>query len=199
MKYASIWARTAVAIAFVAACGGTPPKVDAPEPTETPEPAEEKAEPAEPVDETPKRKSAKEMVAGTESFFFVLADSDPNQAKTAECEKKSKGNEEKLAECTKKLQEAAALEGIRFAPGDEEGTRWWISFGDEKGKEVIFNKVQVKVASEAVDKLTLVPVGKDVGKKPMKKLPAEMVLESPDDKTFVMTDPVKGKLVFRLR
>ncbi|MBL8721037.1 MAG: hypothetical protein JNL79_33945, partial [Myxococcales bacterium] len=43
----------------------------------------------------------------------------------------------------------------------------------------------------------LTPEGKDEGKKAMKTLPKEVVLEVPDESTVIMTDPKKGKLTYK--
>ncbi len=183
---------------MLGACGGSTPPPAAPDDVEEPEPVAKKEPPVEKEAPPPKRKTAKEMVTAGSTFMFVLADSDAMQAKTAECEKKSKGNEDKLAECIKAAEDIAAKEGIRFEQAEDESW-WWVSFGDAKGKEVIYNKVQFEIASDAEASITLTPKGKDMGKKPMKKLPPEVVLEAPDEKTIVMSDPAKGKLVYRMQ
>jgi hypothetical protein len=176
------------------ACGGSkePPKdgttvtktdVPAtPPPTTTEEPKKE-----EPRKEEPKKKKpAKEVIEGN-TFMFSLADSPDAKKLVDESCKKAK----KPEDCAKEAETSAAGEGIRFEGGA------WISFGTEKGKEVVYNKVKYKIASESDDKLTLTPDGKDEGKKPMKALPKEMVIEVVDESTVAMSDPKKGRLVFK--
>jgi hypothetical protein len=190
-------------LALGTACGGSEPAPqtvdDVPPPT--PMAAEEKpaaeAEPAAPAEPPqPVIPSPTEVVTAGGTFMFAFADSDVKHATEEDCSKKSKGDEEKTAACVQKVADAGAKEGIRFEK-DEEGNWWWVSFGEAQGKEQIFNKVKFTIASEDGRTLKLKPEGKDLGKKPMKKLPEEVVIEVPDDSTVVMTDPKKGKLVYK--
>ena len=84
-----------------------------------------------------------------------------------------------------------------FSAQDDKGNWWWVAFAKKGDKETINNKVQFKIKSEAEDKLTLATEGKDQGKKPLKNLPAELVIEVPDEHTVVITDPVRGRLVYK--
>ena len=193
----------AVGLVGVVACGGSkePPKdstvvaTKTDTPTETPTTTEDKKPEAKV--EAPKKKTAKEIVtaAGAE-FMFSLADSaDAKKLVDEDCGKKAKKDDKKLEACKKDADLAASVEGIRFEQVKDEW--WWISFGREKDKEVIFNKVKFKIANESNDKLTLTPEGKDEGKRAMKTLPKEMVIEVPDESTVAMSDPKKGRLVFK--
>ncbi len=183
-------------LATLGACGGSAPPPQEPEVSE-PEPVAEKEAPAKEKEAPPpKRKTAKELITAGSTFMFVLADSGPMEGHTKDCDKKAKGDDDKLAACLKKIEDVAAKEGIRFEQGEDESW-WWVSFGEANGKPVVYNKVQFDIASDAETSITLTPKGKDMGKKPMKKLPAEITLESPDEKTLVMNDPAKGKLVYR--
>jgi hypothetical protein len=197
----------------IAACGGgspepqtsesmTPAAAPMPEPpppaepppasTTAPEPAAEAPPPA------PARKPAKDVVTNRGAVFMLsFADSDIKQAKTEECAKKAKNDEKKTEECLTKAEGEAANEGVRFEQ-DDKGNWWWVAFVKKGDKETINNKVQFKIKSEAEDKLTLSTEGKDQGKKPLKALPAELVIEVPDERTVVITDPVRGRLVYKL-
>jgi hypothetical protein len=197
-----------VVAASLIACGGTKEepktaestvtatKTDSPAtpPTTTTEaPVTKKDEPP-----PPKKKTAKEVVtAEGATFMFSFADSaDAKKLADENCGKTAKKDDKKLDACKKEAETAAAGEGIRFEK-DAKGDWWWISFGKEKDKEVVYNKVKFKIASEADDKLTLTPEGKDEGKKPMKTLPKEVVVDVPDENTVAMSDPKKGKLIFK--
>lgn len=179
-------------VLLIVACGGSkePPKSEStvtatktdtpatpPPPTTTEEP---KPAPKE------KKKAPREVIEGA-TYMFSLADSPDAQKLVDEGCKKAK----KADVCKKDAETSAAGEGIRF----ENGT--WISFGTEKGKEVVYNKVKYKIAKEGDDKLTLTPDGKDEGTRPMKTLPTELVVEVPDESTVAMSDPKKGRLVFK--
>ncbi len=180
----------------------TATKVEEPAPAETPTtagaeapaPAEEPKKEEEPP--PPPKKKPTEVVSGATFAFSLDGSPDAKKLHTDECEKKAKKDEKKLEACMKDVEASASAEGVRFEK-DDKGDLWWVSFGQEKGKEVVFSKIKVKVASEADDKLVLTPEGKDEGKKPLKPLPAELIVEVPDEATVVMSDPKKGKLVFK--
>ena len=143
----------------------------------------------------PKKVAAKDVVLGN-TFMFSFADSpDAKKAANADCEKKNKKDQKKLDACEKAAEDAAANEGCRYEK-DDKGAFWWVSFGKEKDKEVIYNKVKFTITKEEDGKLTLKPEGKDMGKKPMAKLPPEVVVEVPDENTIAMADP-KGRLVYK--
>lgn len=203
-------------IAAFVACGGDKQEAKSPDQTETKVTATktdeassaapattagpaDSAEPAKKEEAPPPapKKSAKDIVTAGGTFMFSLADSpDAKKAADDDCAKKAKKDDKKLEACKKDAETAAAGEGVRFEK-DDKGDWWWISFGTEKGKEVVYNKVKFNVASGIDDKVTLAPTGKDLGKKPMKTMPKEMVIETPDENTVVMTDPKKGKLTFK--
>jgi hypothetical protein len=198
-------------VALVAACGGetpvpnTPPAPSAapsaePPPAPSASAAEVKKEEPKPEvkkEEPPPRKAAKDVIVGS-TFMFSLADSpDAKKALTEECEKKGKKDAKKVEKCVSDGEAAAAKEGVRYEK-DDKGNLWYVSFGDEKGKEVIYNKVQFKITDDkTAGKLTVAPEGKDTGKRAMKDMPKELTIELPDDTTLVMADPKKGKLTFK--
>jgi hypothetical protein len=197
----------ALSISF-AGCGGStpPPEPPPPAPEPTPPPAPTAEAPVEPPPpETPKeeppppRKAAKDVLLG-EGWDFVLdfAQSDVKAKAEEDCKKKAKEDEKKLADCMSKAEADAANDRIKFAKDDKDNW-WFVSLGKQKGKEVIYTKVQVKLASEEPGKLTFTPEGKDTGKKPIKKLPTELAFEMPDEYQVVFNHPDHGKLVYRVK
>jgi hypothetical protein len=162
---------------------------------EEPPPEPKKEEPPPPP--PPPKKTAKEIVTGGSTFMFSLDDSaDAKKMHGDECAKKSK-KQDKIDACMKDVAATAAKEGIRFEK-DDKGAWWYVSFGaDAKGKEVVHNKIAFKITKEEDGKLTTAPEGKDAGKSPMKTLPKEVVVEVPDESTIAMSDPKKGRLVFK--
>jgi type IV secretory pathway VirB10-like protein len=169
------------------------------EPPPVPEPkVEKKVEPPPPP--PPPKKVAKDILLGDKAvFMFSLDDSpDAKAAMVAACEKKAKKNDKKKEACIKAGTEAASTEGFRIEK-DDKGNTFWVSFGTVKGKEVVFNKIEFTVSVAEDAKVTVTPKGKDLGKRKMKKLPAEMVFEVPDEKTVVINDPKKGKLTYKLK
>lgn len=194
----------------LAACGGSPPPAEPPPPAPAPAPppapeppplAEAPAEPAPaPAEEPPPpRKPAKEILLG-EGWDFTLsfADSDVKQKATEECQKKVEDDEKKLSECVAKVQAEMAHDRIEFAK-DDKGSWWFVALGKQKGKEIVYNKIQVEIARDETDKLVLTPKGKDLGKKPIRKLPPELVVEMPDEYSVVLNHPDRGKLVFSVK
>jgi len=195
------------AVTLAVACGGgkgkgaTPPPDATGEPTAaaTSEPAPtataSAAATAEPA--PPPKKTAKEIVTGGGTFMVSFADSDMKAKATADCEKKNPKKEpEKIDKCMKDAETPWAKKGCRYEK-DDKGNWLMISFDTPKDKEVILNKIQFKIASEAPDKLTLTPEGKDTGTKPMTPMPKEVVIEVPDENTVIMMHPKDGKVVYK--
>ena len=196
-------------VGLLAGCGGETPPPETPPPPPSasahampmPEVKKEEPPPPEPKKEEPPppppKKSAKDIVTGGGTFMFSLDDSsDAKKMNQDDCGKKSK-KQDKIDACMKDVAATAMHEGMRFEK-DDKGAWWWVSFGqDAKGKEVVYNKVAFKITKEEDGKLTTAPEGKDVGKRPMKTLPKEVVVEVPDENTIAMTDPKKGRLVFK--
>jgi hypothetical protein len=188
-------------------CGGgnseaPPPEMPAEEPAPAPEPvveAPKEEPPAEPKEEPPPapKKTAKEIVTAPSTVFMLsLADSDTKTKIDEDCTKKAKDDEKKKADCVAKAQTEVADDGVRFTQDDKQA--WWlVFFGKSKGKEVVYSKIQFKIAKEDPAALTITPEGKDTGKKAIKKLPPELVIETPDEFTLAFTHPDRGKLVFK--
>ena len=199
-----------VVLAFalgIAACGSAPPPEPAPPPppAPAPEPAPVAEAPPEPAPEPPAeeppppRKAAKDVLLG-EGWDFTLsfADSDVKTKATEECEKKTKGDEQKLSDCVSKAEADMAHDQIKFAKDDKDNW-WFVSLGKAGGKDIVYSKIQVEIAKEEQDKVVFTPKGKDLGKKPIKKLPAELVLEMPDEYSVVFEHPDRGKLVYKVK
>jgi type IV secretory pathway VirB10-like protein len=175
----------------------------APKPTASEAPKEEpkkeepkKEEPPSP----PPPKTAKEVIVPGATFLFSLADSpDAMKAVTETCGKKKKDEDKK--KCEDEAKASAAEEGIRFEKGEKDGTWVWVSFGKEKDKEVVFNKITIKDPKFENKKVTFTMTGKDSGKRAMKfkEGDASPVTELVDDTTVAMMDPKKGRLVFKLK
>jgi type IV secretory pathway VirB10-like protein len=175
----------------------TAPVTSAPVAKEEPKKEEPKKEEPPPP---PPPKTAKDVIVPGAAFMFSLADSpDAMKAVTEACGKKKKDEDKK--KCEDDAKAAAAEEGIRFEKGEKEGTWAWVSFGKEKDKEVIYNKITIKDPKFEDKKVTFIMTGKDSGKRAMKFKDgdASPATELVDDTTVAMTDPKKGKLVFKLK
>jgi hypothetical protein len=147
----------------------------------------------------PPKKTAKDILfpdTGS-TWMFSLADS-PDAKKLAydDCAKKGGKDAKKVEACTKDVDASANNEGISFTK-DDKGAWWWSSFGkDAKGKEVVYNKGMFDVAATTDNQATLTPKGKDMGTKPMAKMPEKVVYDVVDENTISITMPPKGKLVY---
>jgi hypothetical protein len=162
------------------------------------EPKEEpkKEEPPPP----PPPKTAKDVIVPGATFLFSLADSpDALKAVTDTCAKKKKDEDKK--KCEDAARAEAENEGIRYEKGDKEGVWFWVSFGKEKDKEVIYNKLPIKDPKFEDKKVVFTVAGKDTGKRALKVKEGEATpaTELVDDTTISMTDPKKGKLIFKLK
>ncbi len=179
----------------------TPPVASTPAPAKEEPKAEPKEEPKkEEPPPAPPPKTAKDVIVPGATFQFSLADSpDAMKAITDACAKKKKDEEKKKCEEDARAEEEN--EGIRYEKGDKEGIWFWVSFGKEKDKEVIYNKIPIKDPKFEGKKVVFTVAGKDTGKRAMKIKEGEATpaTELVDDNTISMTDPKKGKLVFKLK
>lgn len=190
------------------ACGGAqPPKEaaapSAPAPDKPAPKADKPAEPAAPAEapkETPRtRKAAKEILLSPGwDFLLSFKDSDIGAKAEEECSAKAKDDDAAQRECMAKARAEVANDRLKFAP-DDRGNWWIILMGKAKGQEVIYTKLEFKIAKEEEDKLVLTPVGTDKGKRPMKKLGKELIVEMPDEYAVVLQHPERGKLVFAVK
>lgn len=202
----------AVGVSSSVACGDPPEPKAAPAPSAAPLPPpppvtasappkeEPKPEPPPPPPPPPK-KTAKDVIVPGSTFLFSLADSaDAQKAVDETCAKQKKDDAKQ--KCLDDAKASAANEGIRFEK-DEKGGGWlWVSFGKDKDKEVVYNKVPVKDPKYTDNKLELTVAGKDTGKRPYKGLkdgaPTPAV-ELVDENTIAIVDPdpKKGRLVYK--
>lgn len=166
--------------------------VAAPVKTEEPKPAEPPPPPP------PPKKTAKDVIVPGAVFMFSFDDSaDAKKAALEPCAKKKKDEDKK--KCEDEAKAAASNEGIRFEKDEKSGNWVWVSFGKEKDKEVIYNKIMIKDPKFDGDKVTFTVAGKDSGKRAMKVKEGDTtpVTELVDENTVSMTDPKKGKLIFK--
>lgn len=213
MRIRNSFALVAVAVALGSfiACGGPDKPADGPKgatsasvaatdsasamPTVTAPPSASVA----PTPPPPPKKTAKDILfpdTGS-TWMFSLADStDAKKLAYDDCAKKGGKDAKKVEACTKDVEASATNEGISFTK-DDKGAWWWSSFGkDAKGKEAVYNKGMFEVAATTDNQATLTPKGKDMGTKPMAKMPEKVVVDVVDENTVSMTDPKKGKLVY---
>jgi hypothetical protein len=200
-----------VLASVLAGCGGaeTPPaKEPGSEQTEAAQAKQAKAE--QPKDEeeskeaAPKkeasksaRKTPKDVVGDPElAFMFSFKDSELGAKKEEECAKKAKDDVEKKAACLSKAQAEVESHGIRFTKDDQD-ENWYIVFSRQGEKLTVLSRIKYTVGKEGSNQVTLNFTGRDMGKKPMGKVPSELVIEIVDDYTIAVNDPVKGRMVYR--
>jgi hypothetical protein len=192
-------------------CGGaeTPPaKEPESEPTEAAQAKESKAEEpkeeaSEESKEAPKseasksgRKAPKDVIGDPDlAFMYSFKDSDLSSKKEEECSKKAKDDVEKKAACLSKAAEAESHD-IRFVK-DDQGEDWYIVFRRQGDKAIELSRIKYSIGKEGSNQITLNLTGRDMGKKPMAKVPSELVIEIVDDYSIALNDPVKGKVVYR--
>ncbi len=195
---------SALALATLAACGGSPPEPAEPAPIAKaePEPAEEPA-PAEapkaeekpaPAEEPARPSRSPQDIITEESVLFTLNFRASESGAKAEetCSKKHGDDDAKKAACITKASDAAA-ESIFFK--QDGGKWWWTSIRRSGAQATVLHKFEVEFAEETDTSVTVVPKGRDTGKAPWAKLPAKIVLEVKDG-SMVFVDPKHGRGVY---
>lgn len=153
-----------------------------------------------PSDDGPKPSRTPEDIlkAPDTIFLFSFNDSEPKQAAEEKCSKKAGDNPKKMNECMAGARKQFPAEGHRFK-SDDKGQWWWITVHQTGNKLVEVHKIPVEFAEHTDTSVTLKPVGRDKGRKPMGNPPAQVVFEVPNDYQIAIKDPKHGRLVFQAK
>jgi hypothetical protein len=137
------------------------------------------------------------------TYWFVF-DESPTVVSlmTSKCQKDAPNA---VAACLDEIRHEGAREAIRFS-GTDTAHLTWTSFGvDEAGKEELFLEVPFAVASVDGAFVRVDTLGAARGRqaeemaKMGKTAPSKLAFEVVDESTIAMTDPRKGRLLYRSR
>ncbi len=161
--------------------------------------AAKKADAKPPADDGPKpTRSAQDILTAPDVvFLFSFNDSEPKQVAEEKCTKKAGDNPKKMNECMAAERKKFPADGHRFKK-DERDQWWWITVRQNGNRLVALHKIPVEFGEEIPNSVTLKPVGKDKGTKPMNP-PAKIVFEVPNDYQIALKDPTAGRLVFQAK
>jgi hypothetical protein len=154
---------------------------------------------AKPADDGPKpSRTAQDILTAPDVvFLFSFNDSEPKQVAEEKCTKKAGDNPKKMNECMAAERKKFPADGHRFKK-DERDQWWWITVRQNGNRLVALHKIPVEFGEETPTSVTLKPVGKDKGTKPM-NAPAQVVFEVPNDYQIALKDPKAGRLVFQAK
>ena len=154
---------------------------------------------AKPADDGPKpSRTAQDILTAPDVvFLFSFNDSEPKQVAEEKCTKKAGDNPKKMNECMAAERKKFPADGHRFKK-DERDQWWWITVRQNGNRLVPLHKIPVEFAEETPTSVTLKPVGKDKGSKPMNP-PAQIVFEVPNDYQIALKDAKAGRLVFQAK
>jgi hypothetical protein len=144
-------------------------------------------------------RSALDVLRAGGSYGFVLDESDPAATFRAQCAAQHPGDAPGASACYAAIQKEAAVEGIRFTL-DEAGRLVWTSYGIEDGNPATYMEAPLTASLEKEGVVATTMAERPHGLQVQgKEFPMDKVLrfEVPAPDTVVMTDPQKGKLVFR--
>jgi len=173
------------AFAFACASGADRPAPAAAEPTT--------------VDRAAPSTALLELRGGHADYMFVLDESAPASTFRARCAAQHPVDPAAADACYAEVREGASHEGVRFSV-DADKHLVFTSFGLEGGHEATYLQVPTNVASEGDRIVAMIPAAAARGlQTDVKPLPrnAVMHVELVDDLTIAMTDPQKGRLVYR--
>jgi hypothetical protein len=139
-----------------------------------------------------------DLVRGGGSFLFSLDESSPAARWHEQCGKESGGDAAKAEACYAHVREVGSHEGMRFGL-DVEQRVVLTSFGRQDGKDAIYLEGPLALRADGehavIATFATSPHGLQMeGKPAWPKKPLRF--EFPDASTMVMTDEVKGRLVF---
>jgi hypothetical protein len=154
---------------------------------------------AKPADDGPKpSRTAQDILTAPDVvYLFSFNDSEPKQVAEEKCTKKAGDNPKKMNECMAGERKKFPADGHRFKK-DERDQWWWITVRQTGNRLVALHRIPVEFGEETPTSVTLKPVGKDKGTKPMNP-PAQIVFEVPNDYQIVLKDPKAGRLVFQAK
>lgn len=153
---------------------------------------------AEPLGAAAASTPALDLVHRGGSFLFSLDESDPSARFHEQCARESGGDAAEAEACYAHVREVGSHEGMRFTL--DAGQRVVLtSFGLEDGKEAIYLEGPLDLRADGdralLGTFAAPPHGLQMeGKDAWPKRPVRF--EFVDDSTLVMTDEVKGRLVF---
>jgi hypothetical protein len=154
---------------------------------------------AKPADDGPKpSRTAQDILTAPDVvYLFSFNDSEPKQVAEEKCTKKAGDNPKKMNECMAGERKKFPADGHRFKK-DERDQWWWITVRQTGNRLVALHRIPVEFGEETPTSVTLKPVGKDKGTKPMNP-PAQIVFEVPNDYQIALKDPKAGRLVFQAK
>jgi hypothetical protein len=202
------------------ACGGSAPAPETPaeQPPEEPEdapgsppsmpPEEEDAtsdsdppeEAASEEDEasSSRKVSPKDVISSQGVMFsFSFKKSDAYEKARTKCEGKSGDDPAKLAKCMGKAGQQFDADSIAFRK-DDEGVWWWTTIRRRGKSLTALHKIEFEFGNETETSITIKPKGRDKGSKPM-RVPAELVIQVPDDTGIVLDDPKHGRMFYEAK
>jgi hypothetical protein len=131
--------------------------------------------------------------------MFSLDESDPSATFHQQCSRETGGDAAKADACYAHVREVGSHEGMRFAV-DAEQRVVMTSFGLEEGKEAIYLEGPLALRTDGDHALLATfaapPHGIQMAGAPTAWPKKPVHLEFDGDSTLVMTDEVKGRLVY---
>jgi hypothetical protein len=189
MHPSSIRALSLPVLCLVAACASQNPDAPGSSPT---------AVSTDPITATTATAPPLDLVRRGGSFLFSLDESDPAARWHTQCATDSGGDAAKADACYAHIREVGSHEGMRFGL-DADQRVVLTSFGLEDGKDAIYLEGPLALRADGDHALVATfaapPHGLQMDgstvwpKKPLR-------FEFPDASTMIMTDEVKGRLVF---
>jgi hypothetical protein len=127
-------------------------------------------------------------------FMLTFNESDVKERAEQECSNKSKGDTEKQADCMAAAQKKFDADGYHFEQ-DDAGKWWWMTVRVRGNDVKWLHRIPIEFADETDHSVTIKTTGRDTGTSPG-KVPAEVVIEVPNEYQIVVNDPQHGKLVY---
>jgi hypothetical protein len=159
-------------------------------------PAPEKA--PEPVAEEKPSRPPIEILTGPDTAFLInYSSSAPLEAARKTCSEKGGTDDEAIAKCMSEAREAFKADVIRFK---KDGSHWTCVVYKRDGSrldEVYSARADLSEASPNSVKLKF--TGAEKGTRPLLKIKREIVLQVPNDYSFVLPDPDLGRLVYEAK
>jgi hypothetical protein len=208
---------------LLACAAPAPPAVSAPEPAPTvapkpaPPPAMSASSPSEPApaaaasapapksetlpeaeaEEKPSRPPIEILTSPDTAFLINYSGSAPLEAARKTCSEKGGTDDEAIAKCMTDARAAFKPDVVRFK---KDGSHWsCIIYKRENSRLDEVYSARADLTEDAPNRVKIKFTGAEKGARPLLRSKREIVIQVPNDYSFVLNDPELGRLVYEAK
>lgn len=166
----------------------------APAPPSAPAP---EAQPEAVAEEKPSRSPVAILTSPDTAFLINYSSSAPREAAEKACAARGGADDDALGKCMTEARLAFKADVLRFKP---EGGHWSCTIYKRDGSRLdeVYS-ARVLLSDDSPNSVKLKFTGAEKGMRPLLRSKREIVLQVPNDYSFVLNDPERGRLVYEAK